>query len=259
MNTKTPAHGLSIEFRKYDIHDGHVDYNILVKNTNLNQAWNTVSRFSALEKIHKKLVELNGDRALPDFPAKAYWGNLEPSFISKRQKGLEHYFMLVLQNGSLKNIKPLLEFLDSKNGKMISDQSTDKKATSSPPKDNNSAPGKEERTPANRQQAAVPTEKDRALEKIIEQLDKRFYDLQVTLNPPEEEEVRKRTSMYNALKIEMKQPSIHADFKVPKATQYNHSDLQSLLISTLTNVKTQFNHLPFLQNCKIVKEFDDGQ
>lgn len=264
MNIKSPTHGLGVKFVDYEIKEGHVDYRILVKNSNTNRSWIIISRFSALEKIHKKLVELNGDKALPNFPAKAFWGNLEPSFISQRQKGLEIYFMLVLQNATLKNIKPLLDFLDEKNGKLISDASGDKKSVgpgsqpSEASKDNNGTIQKPT------QQQTAQDLKNKSLEITIEQIDKKFYDLQVQLNPPEDEEVRKRTSLYAAIKLEMIKGSVHDEFKLPRAAQEKDKDfsphnpeLQHLLRSTLKSVKTQFENLPFLQNCKIVKEFED--
>ena len=269
MNIKSPTHGLSVKFVDYEKKDGHVDYRILVKNSNTNQSWTTISRFSALEKIHKKLAELNGDKALPNFPAKAFWGNLEPSFISQRQKGLEIYFMLVLQNGSLKSIKPLLEFLDPKGAKVVSEMPAgDKKSPNQ-----QQSPDADKRTGATTtagptsQTTAAADAKNKSLEKAIEQIDKKFYDLQVCLNPPEEEEVRKRTSLYNAIKQEMNAATVHEEFKLPKSTA-DHArsssvytpELQGLLLNTLKNINTQLNNLPFLQNVKLVKEFnEDGK
>ena len=108
--TENSTHSLSLKFLDHEVKDKHVTYRILVKNSNLDLTWTITTRYSSLEQIHKKLVELNGEKALPTFPAKAYWGNLDERFVLQRQTRLEIYLMLVLESGSLKK-DPLIDFL----------------------------------------------------------------------------------------------------------------------------------------------------
>ena len=48
---------------------------------------------------------------MPNYPARKLWGNMDPGFIAKRQKELQHYFNLCLQNTKVMYLKVFTDFL----------------------------------------------------------------------------------------------------------------------------------------------------
>jgi len=58
--------------------------------------WDIQRRYSEIRALHEDLGPLYGD-ALPEMPARRFWGNQDPTFIMERQSGLEDYLNGVLQ------------------------------------------------------------------------------------------------------------------------------------------------------------------
>ena len=100
---------LKLQFTEYNKVDGKTLYYIQV--TDQEQTWTISARYSFLEEIHKQLKELN--KKMPEFPKKKMFGNDDPKFISKRQKELEHYMCLLIDNPTKYQLKPLYDFLMS--------------------------------------------------------------------------------------------------------------------------------------------------
>lgn len=252
---------LTAKFADHLVVDGHVEYRILLKDSRKNESWTINSRYSDLRKVHSKLRELAGDN-LPNFPRKQFFGNTEPSFISQRQKGLENYFSIVLQNQTLLNSKPIKELLQRKAySKSIvvgkkDEQQSPKKMTESLTSINTT------KADSPKTQRTNPTH--HVLEKFLDQLSHKFVDLQVTLNPPEDEEMRKRKLNYAKIHESMTKASAQEHYKLPTSTpqmvvQLNlpsvsahNPGLQNLLVETLNNTKLKMYGMPFLQNADLV-------
>ena len=100
---------ITLQFTDYNKVDGKTLYYMQVRDNE--QTWILSARYSYLEEIHKELKEIN--KKIPDFPKKKMFGNDDPKFISKRQKELEHYFLLLIENPTKYNLKPLYDFLQS--------------------------------------------------------------------------------------------------------------------------------------------------
>jgi hypothetical protein len=103
------ASSLMVLFLKYEMVEGHAEYIIQVSDQE--QTWTIRCRYSKLADVHALLKGLN--KKLPDFPPKKMFGSSNPSFISQRQAGLQHYTKTLLEGGAKYNIKPLIELLKS--------------------------------------------------------------------------------------------------------------------------------------------------
>jgi hypothetical protein len=100
---------LIVLFLRYEMVEGHAEYVIQVSDQE--QTWTIKCRYSKLADVHAALKGIN--KKLPDFPPKKMFGSSNPSFISQRQAGLQHYIKTLLEGGSKYNIKPLIELLKS--------------------------------------------------------------------------------------------------------------------------------------------------
>jgi len=256
---------LTMKFADNFLVDGHIEYRILVRDSKKNESWTITSRYSELRKVHVKLRELFPNN-LPNFPQKKILGNMEPSFISQRQKALEIYFSLILQSQAWANSKPLKELLLNKTTHTKSvvsntkEESKTAKNTDSSSKE--TTPSKSHETP----KTEKPSPYHVALEKNLEQISNKFFDLQLNLNPPDDEEVKKRGHNYQKINDFDGVKTSHEYFKLPtgksehvieahSATNPHHKELQKLLKDTLHNIKHSMNSQPYLGQLDIISQF----
>ncbi|CAJ1375348.1 unnamed protein product [Effrenium voratum] len=74
--------------------EGHTTYVIKVTNSD-GASWNVQKRYRELRELHDEL-KLRYPENLPQFPAKRFFGNNDPAFITSRQAALEQYLLGVL-------------------------------------------------------------------------------------------------------------------------------------------------------------------
>lgn len=256
---------LTMKFADNFVVDGHIEYRILVRDSKKNESWTITSRYSELRKVHVKLRELFPNN-LPNFPQKKILGNMDPSFISQRQKALEIYFGLILQNQTWANSKPMKDLLFTKTTHTKSIVSSSKEEG----KSNKSAEtSSKESTPAKNDMPK--TEKQNpyhiALEKTLEQISNKFFDLQLNLNPPEEEEVKKKGHAYSKISEMGSVKTSHEYFKLPpgnaglvvdargESGSAHHAELQKNLRETLNNIKEQMYSQGYLGKVDIISQF----
>ena len=256
---------LTMKFADNFLVDGHTEYRILVRDSKKNESWTITSRYSELRKVHIKLRELFPNN-LPNFPQKKLLGNMEPSFISQRQKALEIYFGLILQNQTWANSKPIKDLLATKtHTKSIVSGGSKEESKGSKSPDINSA----QSTPAKNDVPKIEKQSPYhvALEKTLDQLSNKFFDLQLTLNPPEEEEAKRRSKNYQKISEMGAMKTSHDYFKLPagnaglvvdarsSSTSSHYRELQKLLKDTLHDIKDNMHSQPYLTKVDIISQF----
>jgi len=130
---------------------------------------------------------------------------LESSFISQRQKALENYFNNLLANEQIRDLEPITTFIyksprpaSKTSGSVVkADGSSKPKTDKSSQIENISGNGKGD-TKMNAQISNTIE-----LNKVIDNINKRFFDLSYTLSPPEEEELKKKKLQYEKIKVEV--------------------------------------------------------
>eukprot|EP00331_Platyophrya_macrostoma_P025567 CAMPEP_0176437108 /NCGR_PEP_ID=MMETSP0127-20121128/18408_1 /TAXON_ID=938130 /ORGANISM="Platyophrya macrostoma, Strain WH" /LENGTH=272 /DNA_ID=CAMNT_0017820637 /DNA_START=51 /DNA_END=869 /DNA_ORIENTATION=- len=255
---------LTIKFADNFIVDGHTEYRILVRDSKKNESWTVTSRYRDLRSIHARLRE-NFPNSLPNFPSKKFLGNMEPSFISQRQKALEIYFSLILQNQTWANAKPVKDLLLSKtHTKSIVSANREREETkTTKPTEPAATSNGVMKTDTNRTEKANPSHV--ALEKTLEQISNKFFDLQLNLNPPDDEEVKKKGMSYQKINEMGNVKTAHSYFKLPAASNkgdgstmsaHRINELQHHLKSTLHNIKERMHSQPYLSKIEIISEFN---
>ena len=90
-----------MKFVSYRIKDDVVYYKIFISIENHEESLIEV-RYKTLNGIHETLLKTMTN--LPEFPAKKYFGNTNPSFLEKRIVELQAYLNGVIQYQSVKNL-----------------------------------------------------------------------------------------------------------------------------------------------------------
>jgi len=247
--------------------DGHIEYRILVRDSKKNESWTVTSRYSELRKVHVKLRELFPSN-LPNFPQKKILGNMDPSFISQRQKALEIYFSLVLANQTWANSKPMKDLLYAKTThtkSIVNNQKEESKSALARSPDISSKESTLSKSAAPR--IEKPSPYHIALEKNLEQISNKFFDLQLTLNPPDEDEVKKRGQHYQKINEIGNVKTSHEYYKLPFGNaglvsdarcawlSSHHRELQKQLRDTLHNIKHSMNIQPYLSKVEMISHF----
>ena len=99
-----------VKFLDYKIDSGVTYYSISVTTLATSESWIFQSRYRNMLELHNQISsEVN--IKLPVFPPKKWPGNLNPDFISQRQKSLENYFNNLLRVVNLDNLPILKNFL----------------------------------------------------------------------------------------------------------------------------------------------------
>lgn len=253
---------LSVKFADNFIVDGHTEYRILVRDSKKNEAWTVTQRYSELRKVHLRLRD-SFPNNLPAFPSRKVIGNMEPSFISQRQKALEKYFSLVLENQTWANSRPLKDLLMTKTHtksivKDPKEESKQKKKEASPSE------------PTGKPDAIRPEKPSPyhvALEKNLDQISNKFFDLQSNLNPPEEEEFKKKGYLYSKISEMGSIKTADGYFKLPagnanlvvearsESDSQHHQELQKNLKDTLANIRELMNSQHYLSKIDIICHF----
>ena len=184
---------LTVKFLTNEIKDSICVYQISVTDINSKETWIFKDRYRNLREIHLKISStFNSD--LPIFPPKKWPGNLEASFISQRQKHLENYFNLILTNKKIAEFPTLRDYL------FQSKKNFDN--------NNNNEEKNEKKIEVNLNQF----KKKIGNLKIIEELNKRFLDLSLVMNSPDEDEIIRKKKIYRKInfvgKIENKKENL---------------------------------------------------
>ena len=150
-------------------------------------------------EIHNQ-ISSNNSIKLPAFPPKKWPGNLNPDFISQRQKSLENYFNNLLKVVNLENVPVLKQFLYQsykKKEKVVEKPIVpdNPKVPNKPVKD---LKEKEEQKEAPMSHISLKPNFD----KIVENT--RFVDLNTNLASPDEDDVKEKKDKYKTLNFNLK-------------------------------------------------------
>ena len=178
---------LKVKFLSNDIIEGICYYQISITDIISRETWIIKDRYKNLRNIHKKLKS-SFNSPLPDFPRKKWPGNLEPSFISQRQKHLENYLNLILSDKTISNFPNLTAYL-------FKERKSDESKINE----------KSELTKNNFKNSFKLNKFNNGGFKIIDELNKKFLDLTVVLNLPEEDEIKKKKNLYEKININIKE------------------------------------------------------
>ncbi len=210
---------ISLKFIGFNKDGDHVEYKIIVKDSN-NDTWQLTERYSGLRNIYRDLREVLSPEELPDFPPKKLFGSMSESFITQRQKALENFFNNLLKKFRYDQLTPLKTLLESKRPK--------KDVASSKDQEKEEAAAKLKKN---------EKEKLMNLEKVISNFKNEFLDLNDTLNPPEEEEIKKKKSKYN-FKLDIGPDNVV--YNLPSGTE---SNLISIQDKSLPNIDTNISSI----------------
>lgn len=187
-----------IKFLDYKAQSGITYYSISVTNLTTSESWIFESRYRNMLDIHN-LISNSLQIKLPTFPPKKWPGNMNPDFISQRQKSLENYFNNLLKVVSLENLPILKNFL-YQSYKKKEEKAVFKAANPiSEPKYKQNQRQDEEKNNQDgyNQNFLKPT-----FEKIVESV--KFVDLNTNLSSPEEEEVKEKKENYSSVILNLK-------------------------------------------------------
>ena len=218
---------VSLKFIGFEKDADHVEYKILAKDSQ-DETWQLTARYSTLRQIYRDLRDVTGIENLPDFPPKKYFGAMSDNFITQRQKALENFFNILLKKHRFDELGSLKEFVES--------NKQDPKKTDKP---NNQTGGVNTNAQNNANAIGKKAEKDRLinLEKVIGNFKNEFFDLNDTLDLPDEEQIRKRKGMYN-FKLEIAIPKDVYDLPAG-----NESNLINIQDKTLTSINPSISTL----------------
>ena len=226
-----------VKFLDYKVISGVTYYSISVTTLTNSESWIFESRYRNMLDLHNQ-ISSNLDIKLPTFPPKKWPGNMNPDFISQRQKSLENYFNNLLKVINLENTPVLKQFLyqtykPKKDEKPANTFKDDKKQEKSAQK-----PLSEEKKEDVSQKEISHISMKPNFEKIIEGC--KFVDLNSTLVSPEEDEVKEKKEKYKMtifnLKIKFPKKFALPDAKTVKA------------IDEINRISLPVKDLAFMQN-----------
>jgi hypothetical protein len=194
---------LKIKFANSSVKGDFVEYTILINDSN-NEAWTITARYSQLRNLHKNLQEkVPANVILPEFPPKKWLGNTAPSFISQRLKALENYFNNILANEQLRGLQPFTEFIfNSPRNPGTTKGSILKKDGEI----ENKGPGGKKQDQGNNGFKKDDMQKGMAnlgFLNIVEAMNKKFFNLTYDLQPPSDDDYRKKKLQYEKIKVEV--------------------------------------------------------
>lgn len=242
---------VSLKFIGFEKTGDHVDYKILVKDSN-NDTWQLFARYSTLRQIYRELREIFSADKLPDFPPKKYFGAFSETFITQRQKALENFCNNLLKKYRYEELTPLKNYIDENKQNLKKNDRPEPQPVRPDPQPVRADP-----------QPISPIKKN--LEKIVGTLKNEFFDLNDTFNPPDEEEVRKKKGMYN-FKLEVALPK--NAYELPSGTEANliliqdktlantDAGISSLLLETLDNIRESVKKINLLNDQPIIVSMD---
>ncbi|CAD8147408.1 unnamed protein product [Paramecium pentaurelia] len=210
-----------------------VYYQIQVLNTQTKISWSFEERYKNLNNLHTQLSsELK--QQLPQFPAKKFFGNTDPEFISTRKAGLQNYFKTLLQIIDVDQCPTLKKFLIKGEQKHIKDQPQQFKQD---PIKQNDIQGNASTKEKIQQQKQIENEriKKELKEKLAaatQQIKSKFVDLDNLVNPPEEHDIKKKRAFYDQIRLEPKNNQVNIDIPKP-------SSQSKMMIAQATIEQTQ--------------------
>ena len=77
---------IHLQIVKYEVLKAHVEYQVLVTDSRLQQAWSFKTRYSQIRALHLKLAPNS------NFPPRRLFGNTRPAFVEERLLHLQQYF-----------------------------------------------------------------------------------------------------------------------------------------------------------------------
>jgi hypothetical protein len=251
---------ITMKFADYQV-EGHVEYRIIIKDAN-NETWQVNARYRRLREIHDELKEEFKTEQLPEFPPKKLFGNLDPTFISQRLKALENYFNTLLRKYTLDQLGPVKKFIQEERKSPKADETN----TGGDRSDNTNITNA---NPNPNIQSGRPTQtqdnkhtQDVAIDRIIENYKNNFFDLNDTFNPPDEEEIRKKSHLYQKY-VKLDVGIVTSTYKLPTGNESNLIAVQDdtllaqvpeithILSKTLDNVDNAIEGIQFLRHIDI--------
>ncbi|CAD8052756.1 unnamed protein product [Paramecium primaurelia] len=209
-----------------------VYYQIQVLNTQTKVSWSFEERYKNLNNLHTQLSsELK--QQLPSFPAKKFFGNTDPEFISTRKAGLQNYFKTLLQIVDADQCPTLKKFLTKGEQKHIKDQQQPFKEDSIKQNDIQGNASTIEKIQQQKQQEneRIKKELKEKLAAATQQIKQKFVDLGSLVNAPEEHDIKKKRAIYDQIRIEQKNAFI---IDIPKPSQQS-----KMMIAQSTIEQTQ--------------------
>jgi len=246
---------ITIKFADYEIQGDHVDYKILVKESN-NQTWQVNARYSRLREVHKDLKKKFGSNQLPEFPPKTLFKNLNTSFISQRQKALENYFSVLLRKYNLDDLEPLKLLI--KEGKKVVNNKESIVGNKAEPTNLKTEPQREQVTVNNQANSHI-------IDKIIEKYSAQLFDLKDMPTFPDPEDIRTKIKQYQQFS---RSYNFNISWNIPAGSEanlisiqdetlltQNHGIVANLMIHTLDQIKNASSDVKFLKELEIVARF----
>ncbi len=181
-----------LKFLEHEANDGVIWYNVSITDVNAQKAtWFLKIRYSQILALHKQIKE-NHEGALPDFPPKKLFGNLDPNFVSQRKKHLENYFNTLLRMINIEKVIVLRDFLlKGRKNEIISDE---EKLENSKIKQSKGTDLIKEPV-----QTSLLKATGGNIEKIVDFFSNKMVDIMRNSAFPEEEEVQKRKKLFSKM------------------------------------------------------------
>ncbi|CAD8060071.1 unnamed protein product [Paramecium sonneborni] len=193
-----------------------VYYQIQVLNTQTKVSWSFEERYKNMNNLHTQLSQ-EIKQQLPYFPAKKFFGNTDPEFISTRKAGLQNYFKTLLQIVDVDQCPTLKKFLTKGEQKHIKDQPQPFKEDSIKQKDviGNASTIEKIQQQKQLENERIKKELKDKLAAATQQIKSKFVDLGNLVNAPEEHDIKKKRAFYDQIRIEPKNIQLNID--IPKA------------------------------------------
>ena len=210
---------LRLKFLEHEATDGVIWYNVSITDVNAQKAtWFLKIRYSQILVLHKQIKD-NYEGALPDFPPKKLFGNLDPIFVSQRKKHLENYFNTLLRTINIEKVIVLRDFLlQGKKDDVTSKENLEKPVKNSKIKKSKGADLINEPL-----QTSLLKATGGNIEKIVDFFSKKMVDTMINSAFPEEEEVLKMKKIYEKMfgqGIKMKS-SLFERYTLPNGDEKN--------------------------------------
>ncbi|CAD8141394.1 unnamed protein product [Paramecium octaurelia] len=195
-----------------------VYYQIQVLNTQTKISWSFEERYKNINNLHTQLAsELK--QQLPQFPAKKFFGNTDPEFISTRKAGLQNYFKTLLQIVDAEQCPTLKKFLTKGEQKQIKDQPQSFKEDQVKQNDIQGNASSKEKIQQQKQieNERIKKELKDKLGAATQQIKSKFVDLGNLVNPPDEHDIKKKRAHYDQIRLDLKNFQTNIDIPKPSA------------------------------------------
>lgn len=160
-------------------------YNISITTSLTKESWLLKERYSRIRQIHEQIAKTYKVQ-LPVFPPKKWPGNLDPNFVSQRQKALENYLNTVLKTINLDDIDILKKWLYSTKNNDKKPIPVVKPKIVPPINSENQIPNP----------VSYPKQNYDQIVGLI-----KFVDMSSNLNPPEDEDIKAKRIVYEQIKM----------------------------------------------------------